>query len=250
MNRYDLNNRIAIVTGAGQGIGLTVAERMLDSGASVSVWDIDQKLLDALEQKHGKSGKLQVLNANIGQLDSVEKAVQATLDRFKKVDILINNAAIVGPNANTWEYPAKAFEDVVHIGLIGTFYVCRTVVPHLIAQNYGRIVNLASVAGKEGNPGAPAYSSMKAGVIALTKSLGKELAKYNIGVNCVTPAVAKTTMAMSQDPKFRDMIVSKIPRGRMLELSEAASMITFLASEENSFTTGGVFDLSGGRATY
>ncbi|MGN6159598.1 MAG: SDR family NAD(P)-dependent oxidoreductase, partial [Devosia sp.] len=193
MNRYDLNNRIAIVTGAGQGIGLTVAERMLDSGASVSVWDIDQKLLDALEQKHGKSGKLQVLNANIGQLDSVEKAVQATLDRFKKVDILINNAAIVGPNANTWEYPAKAFEDVVHIGLIGTFYVCRTVVPHLIAQNYGRIVNLASVAGKEGNPGAPAYSSMKAGVIALTKSLGKELAKYNIGVNCVTPAVAKTT---------------------------------------------------------
>jgi len=250
MNRYDLNNRIAIVTGAGQGIGLTVAERMLDSGASVSVWDIDQKLLDALEQKHGKSGKLQVLNANIGQLDSVEKAVQATLDRFKKVDILINNAAIVGPNANTWEYPAKAFEDVVHIGLIGTFYVCRTVVPHLIAQNYGRIVNLASVAGKEGNPGAPAYSSMKAGVIALTKSLGKELAKYNIGVNCVTPAVAKTTMAMSQDPKFLEMIVSKIPRGRMLELSEAASMITFLASEENSFTTGGVFDLSGGRATY
>ena len=250
MNRYDLNNRIAIVTGAGQGIGLTVAERMLDSGASVSVWDIDQKLLDALEQKHGKSGKLQVLNANIGQLDSVEKAVQATLDRFKKVDILINNAAIVGPNANTWEYPAKAFEDVVHIGLIGTFYVCRTVVPHLIAQNYGRIVNIASVAGKEGNPGAPAYSSMKAGVIALTKSLGKELAKYNIGVNCVTPAVAKTTMAMSQDPKFLDMIVSKIPRGRMLELSEAASMITWLASEENSFTTGGVFDLSGGRATY
>ena len=250
MNSYDLNGRIAIVTGAGQGIGLTVAERMLDSGASVSVWDIDQKLLDALEQKHGKSGKLQVLNANIGQLDAVERAVKATLDRFKKIDILINNAAIVGPNANTWDYPAKAFEDVVHIGLIGTFYVCRTVVPHLIAQNYGRIVNLASVAGKEGNPGAPAYSSMKAGVIALTKSLGKELAKYNIGVNCVTPAVAKTTMAMSQDPKFLDMIVSKIPRGRMLELSEAASMITWLASEENSFTTGAVFDLSGGRATY
>ena len=250
MNSYDLNGRIAIVTGAGQGIGLTVAERMLDSGASVSVWDIDQKLLDALEQKHGKSGKLQVLNANIGQLDAVERAVKATLDRFKKIDILINNAAIVGPNANTWDYPAKAFEDVVHIGLVGTFYVCRTVVPHLIAQNYGRIVNLASVAGKEGNPGAPAYSSMKAGVIALTKSLGKELAKYNIGVNCVTPAVAKTTMAMSQDPKFLDMIVSKIPRGRMLELSEAASMITWLESEENSFTTGAVFDLSGGRATY
>ncbi|HVY50142.1 MAG TPA: SDR family NAD(P)-dependent oxidoreductase [Devosia sp.] len=250
MNNYDLNGRIAIVTGAGQGIGLTVAERMLASGASVSVWDIDQKLLDALEARHGKSGKLQTLNANIGMLDSVETATRAVLDRFGKIDILVNNAAIVGPNANTWEYPPDAFAQVVHVGLVGTFYVCRAVVPHMIEKNYGRIVNLASVAGKEGNPGAPAYSSTKAGVIALTKSLGKELAKYNIGVNCVTPAVAKTTMAMSQDPEFLKMILSKIPRGRMLELSEAASMITWLASEENSFTTGAVFDLSGGRATY
>jgi 3-oxoacyl-[acyl-carrier protein] reductase len=250
MNSYDLTGRVAIITGAGQGIGLTVAERMLDSGASVSVWDIDQKLLDALDARHGKSGKLQVLNANIGKLDSVEAAVKAVVAKFGKIDVLINNAAIVGPNATTWEYPPQAFEDVVHIGLVGTFYVCRTVVPHMIEAGYGRIVNLASVAGKEGNPGAPAYSSMKAGVIALTKSLGKELAKYNIGVNCVTPAVAKTTMAMSQDPKFLEMIVSKIPRGSMLELSEAASMITWLATEENSFTTGAVFDLSGGRATY
>jgi 3-oxoacyl-[acyl-carrier protein] reductase len=250
MNSYDLTGRVAIITGAGQGIGLTVAERMLDSGASVSVWDIDQKLLDALDARHGQSGKLQVLNANIGRLDSVEAAVKAVVAKFGKIDVLINNAAIVGPNATTWEYPPQAFEDVVHIGLVGTFYVCRTVVPHMIETGYGRIVNLASVAGKEGNPGAPAYSSMKAGVIALTKSLGKELAKYNIGVNCVTPAVAKTTMAMSQDPKFLEMIVSKIPRGRMLELSEAASMITWLATEENSFTTGAVFDLSGGRATY
>jgi 3-oxoacyl-[acyl-carrier protein] reductase len=250
MNSYDLNGRVAIITGAGQGIGLTVAERMLDSGATVSVWDIDQKLLDALDAKHGKSGRLQVLNANIGKLDSVEAAVKAVVAKFGKVDVLINNAAIVGPNANTWEYPPQAFEDVVHIGLVGTFYVCRTVVPHMIEKGYGRIVNLASVAGKEGNPGAPAYSSTKAGVIALTKSLGKELAKYNIAVNCVTPAVAKTTMAMSQDPKFLEMILSKIPRGRMLELSEAASMITWLATEENSFTTGAVFDLSGGRATY
>ena len=250
MNSYDLNGRVAIITGAGQGIGLTVAERMLDSGASVSVWDIDQKLLDALEQKHGKSGKLQTLNANIGKLDSVEAAVKAVVARFGKIDVLINNAAIVGPNANTWEYPAKAFEDVVQIGLVGTFYMCRTVVPHMIAAGYGRIVNLASVAGKEGNPGAPAYSSMKAGVIGLTKSLGKELAKYDIAVNAVTPAVAKTTMAMSQDPKFLDMILSKIPRGRMLELTEAAAMICWLASAENSFTTAAVFDLSGGRATY
>jgi 2-dehydro-3-deoxy-L-rhamnonate dehydrogenase (NAD+) len=250
MNSYDLTGRVAIITGAGQGIGLTVAERMLESGASVSVWDIDQKLLDALEQKHSKSGQVQTLLSDIGELDSVEDATKAVMNRFGKIDVLVNNAAIVGPNANTWEYPPEAFEKVVHIGLVGTFYVCRTVVPHMIAANYGRIVNLASVAGKEGNPGAPAYSSTKAGVIALTKSLGKELAKYNIGVNCVTPAVAKTTMAMGQDPEFLKMILGKIPRGRMLELSEAASMITFLATEENSFTTGAVFDLSGGRATY
>jgi NAD(P)-dependent dehydrogenase (short-subunit alcohol dehydrogenase family) len=171
-------------------------------------------------------------------------------DRFGRIDVLINNAAIVGPNATTWEYPPEAFRDVVHIGLVGTFYCCRAVVPHMIAQNYGRIVNLSSVAGKEGNPGAPAYSATKAAVLALTKSLGKELAAYDIAVNAVTPAVAKTTMALSQAPDFLKMILSKIPRGRMLELSEAASMICWLATQENSFTTGAVFDLSGGRATY
>ena len=250
MNSYDYAGRVAIITGAGQGIGLTVAERLLESGASVSLWDRDQKLLDALRAKHGEAGKVQTVDVDIGKLDSVEVGTKAVVDRFGKIDVLVNNAAIVGPNANTWEYPPQAFMDVVHIGLVGTFFVCRSVVPHMIAQNYGRIVNLSSVAGKEGNPGAPAYSSTKAGVIALTKSLGKELAKYNIGVNCVTPAVAKTTMAMSQDPEFLKMILSKIPRGRMLELAEAAAMIAFLASEENSFTTGAVFDLSGGRATY
>jgi len=182
--------------------------------------------------------------------EQVQRAVEATIQRFGKLDILINNAAVVGPNANTWEYPPEAFRDVINVGLIGTFYCCRAVVPHMIAANYGRIVNLASVAGKEGNPKAPAYSSMKAAVIGLTKSLGKELATYNIAVNCVTPAVAKTTLALSQAPDFLAMIVSKIPRGRMLELDEAASMICWLASAENSFTTAGVFDLSGGRATY
>ena len=250
MNSYDLAGRVAIITGGGQGIGLTVAERMLESGASVAIWDIDQKLLDALDAKYGKIGKVLALRGDIGRIESVEAATKAVLDRFGKIDILINNAAIVGPNANTWEYPLKAFEDVVQIGLVGTFYVCRTVVPHMIAAGYGRIVNMASVAGKEGNPGAPAYSATKAGVIGLTKSLGKELAKYNIAVNAVTPAVAKTTMALSQDPEFLKMILSKIPRGRMLELTEAASMICWLASEENSFTTASVFDLSGGRATY
>jgi 3-oxoacyl-[acyl-carrier protein] reductase len=187
---------------------------------------------------------------DIADLAAVEAATRATFDHFGKIDILINNAAIVGPNAPTWEYPPEAFRDVVNIGLIGTFYCCRAVVPHMIAANYGRIVNLASIAGKEGNPRAPAYSSMKAGVIALTKSLGKELATYNISVNCVTPAVAKTAMGMSQDPDFLAMVVSKIPRGRMLELEEAASMISSLATAENSFTTGAAFDLSGGRATY
>jgi 3-oxoacyl-[acyl-carrier protein] reductase len=250
MHSYDLNGRVAIITGAGQGIGLTVAQRMLDSGASVSIWDRDEKLLATLQAQYGASDKAQLLTADIGSLDSVEAATKSVIDRFGKIDILINNAAIVGPNANTWEYPPQAFIDVVHIGLVGTFFVCRAVVPQMIAAGYGRIVNVASVAGKEGNPGAPAYSSTKAGVIALTKSLGKELAKYNISVNCVTPAVAKTTMALSQEPEFLKMILSKIPRGRMLELSEAASMITWLAGEENSFTTGAVFDLSGGRATY
>ena len=250
MNSYDLNGRVAIVTGAGQGIGLTVAERMLDSGASVSIWDRDQALLDALEAKYGKTGKLRPSAPISASSTRSKRRRKRCVDRFKKIDVLVNNAAIVGPNANTWEYPPQAFEDVVHIGLVGTFFVCRTVVPHMISAGYGRIVNLASVAGKEGNPGAPAYSSTKAGVIALTKSLGKELAKYNIGVNCVTPAVAKTTMAMSQDPEFLKMILSKIPRGRMLELSEAAAMIIWLTTEENSFTTGAVFDLSGGRATY
>ena len=183
MNTYDLTGRVAIVTGAGQGIGLAVAERLLASGASVSVWDIDDRLLEAVAAAHGGSGALQTLNADIGDLEAVEAATQAVVDRFGRIDVLVNNAAIVGPNANTWEYPPQAFMDVVRIGLVGTFYVCRAVVPHMIARNYGRIVNLASVAGKEGNPGAPAYSSTKAGVIALTKSLGKELAKYDIAVD-------------------------------------------------------------------
>lgn len=250
MNSYDFENRVAIITGGGQGIGLTVAERMLQHGGSVAIWDRDQALVDALNAKYGSDGKVLAVNADIGDMASVNGAVQTVLDRFGKIDILVNNAAIVGPNAPTWEYPPQAFEDVVHIGLVGTFYVCRAVVPHMIEKGYGRIVNLSSVAGKEGNPNAPAYSATKAGVIALTKSLGKELAKYDIAVNAVTPAVAKTTMAMSQEPEFLKMILAKIPRARMLELSEAASMICWLATAENSFTTASVFDLSGGRATY
>jgi len=250
MNVYDLKDRVAIVTGGAQGIGLAVATRILASGGKVAIWDRDTALLDKTVAGLKEPARVHGLTVDIADLAAVEAATKQTLGHFGKVDILVNNAAIVGPNANTWEYPPEAFRDVINVGLIGTFYCCRAVVPQMIAANYGRIVNLASVAGKEGNPKAPAYSSMKAAVIGLTKSLGKELATYNIAVNCVTPAVAKTTLALSQAPDFLAMIVSKIPRGRMLELDEAASMICWLASGENSFTTAGVFDLSGGRATY
>jgi 2-dehydro-3-deoxy-L-rhamnonate dehydrogenase (NAD+) len=250
MNVYDLNGRAAIVTGGAQGIGLAVANRMLASGARVAIWDRDRALLDKTVAAFNKGDNVLGLDVDIADLAAVERATKDTIGRFGKIDILVNNAAVVGPNAATWEYPPEAFRDVVNVGLVGTFYCCRTVVPHMIAANYGRIVNISSVAGKEGNPKAPAYSSMKAAVIALTKSLGKELAGYNIGVNCVTPAVAKTTLALSQAPDFLAMIVSKIPRGRMLELDEAASMICWLSTEENSFTTAAAFDLSGGRATY
>jgi 3-oxoacyl-[acyl-carrier protein] reductase len=249
MNSYDFTGRTAIITGAGQGIGLTVAERMLASGAKVAIWDRDAALLGTLADRMDPA-RVMLQAVDIGDLAAVEAATAEVMARFGRIDVLVNNAAIVGPNAPTHEYPPQAFMDVVHVGLVGTFFVSRSVIPHMIAQNYGRIVNVSSVAGKEGNPGAPAYSSTKAAVLALTKSMGKELAGYDIGVNAVTPAVAKTTMALSQDPEFLKMILSKIPRARMLELSEAASMICFLASAENSFTTGGVFDLSGGRATY
>jgi NAD(P)-dependent dehydrogenase (short-subunit alcohol dehydrogenase family) len=250
MNVYDLKDRVAIVTGGAQGIGHAVTNRILASGGKVSIWDRDKPLLDKTVAGLAAGDRVQGRSVDIADLAAVENATKQTLGQFGKIDILINNAAVVGPNANTWEYPPEAFRDVVNVGLIGTFYCCRTVVPHMIAANYGRIVNLSSVAGKEGNPKAPAYSAMKAAVIGLTKSLGKELASYNVGVNCVTPAVAKTTLALSQAPDFLAMIVSKIPRGRMLELDEAASMICWLASAENSFTTGAAFDLSGGRATY
>jgi 2-dehydro-3-deoxy-L-rhamnonate dehydrogenase (NAD+) len=250
MNVIDLKNRVAVVTGGAQGIGLAVVERMLESGASVSIWDRDAKLLESTRATLARPEAVHGFAMDIAEPPQVEKAVAATIERFQRIDILINNAAIVGPNMATWEYPPDAFNDVVRIGLGGTFLCCRAVVPRMIERGYGRIVNVSSIAGKEGNPNAVAYSSMKAGVIALTKSLGKELATQNIAVNAVTPAVAKTAGSLAQSPEHFAYILSKIPRGRMLELSEAAAMIGWLASEENSFTTGAVFDLSGGRATY
>lgn len=250
MNRYDFKDRIAVITGGAQGIGLAVAERMLAGGGSVALWDYDRTVLDATLLRLEQKAAVQGLVVDIGDLAAVEKAAQATIELFGRIDILINNAAIVGPNAKTWEYPPKAFSDVMHVGLTGTFYCCRAVVPHMIANKYGRIVNVSSIAGKEGNPNAVAYSSAKAGVLALTKSLGKELAGFDIAVNAVTPAFAKTALSMQQSPEHIQYILSKIPRGRMLEVNEAASMICWLATAENSFTTGAIFDLSGGRATY
>ena len=202
MNVYDLKDRVAIVTGGAQGIGLAVATRIVASGGKVSIWDRDTELLNKTVAGLNEPSRVQGLTVDIADLAAVEAGTKQALAHFGKLDILINNAAIVGPNANTWEYPPEAFRDVINVGLIGTFYCCRAVVPHMIAANYGRIVNLSSVAGKEGNPKAPAYSSMKAAVIGFTKSLGKELANYNIAVNCVTPAVAKTTLALEPGAGF------------------------------------------------
>ncbi len=249
-HRLDFKGRTAVVTGGAQGIGLAVVRRLLASGARVSIWDRDAPLLAKTLAKL-KAGRRAVGQAaDIGSLDSVTAATKATIRALGRIDVLINNAAIVGPNAKTWEYPPDDFAEVIHVNLVGTFFCCHAVVPHMIARKYGRIVNVASIAGKEGNPNASAYSSSKAGVIGLTKSLGKELAALDIAVNCVTPAVAKTTMAMSQTKEHIAYMLARIPRGRMLELDEAASMICWLASEENSFTTASVLDLSGGRATY
>ncbi|MEP1208349.1 MAG: SDR family NAD(P)-dependent oxidoreductase [Rhizobiaceae bacterium] len=248
MNQYDLQGRVAIVTGGAQGIGLAVAERMMESGAQLALWDRDAaRLAQTAEELDGKALPVEV---DIGDTDSIANAVAQTMEKFGKIDILVNNAALIGPNATLVDYPIDEFEAVVAVGLTGTFKVCRAVVPHMSAAGYGRIVNVSSVAGKEGNPNAVAYSSTKAGVIALTKSLGKELAAENIAVNCITPAVAKTKSAMEQSDEHIAYMLSKIPRGRMMELEEAASMVCWLSSEENSFTTAGVFDLSGGRATY
>ena len=248
MNYYDLKNNVAIVTGGAQGIGRAVVERMLKNGAQVAIWDRDIAQLTQTVSELGENAL--AVGADIADSASIADALDKTLEKFGKIDILINNAALVGPNCALVDYPEDAFESVVDVGLTGTFRVSKAVVPHMEKAGYGRIVNVASVAGKEGNPNACAYSATKAGVIAITKSLGKELASSNIAVNCITPAVAKTKSAMEQSDEHIAYMLAKIPRGRMMELDEAASMICWLSSKENSFTTAAVFDLSGGRATY
>ncbi len=248
--QFDFKGQVAVVTGGAQGIGLAVVERLLASDATVAIWDRDEKLMKKTIGRLRAGARVAGFVADIGTLASVEAATRATIKALGKIDVLVNNAAIVGPNIVTWDYPPEAWAEVIHINLVGVYYCCRAVVPHMIKRNYGRIVNVSSVAGKEGNPTASAYSSAKAGVLALTKSLGKELATKNIAVNAVTPAVAATTMGLSQPKEHIQYMLSRIPRGRMLELDEAAAMICWAATADNSFTTAATFDLSGGRATY
>lgn len=250
MNQIDLAGKRAVVTGGAQGIGRAIAERFLASKASVALWDRDAALLETTARELAKQGQTLALGIDVSSEAQVARAMATTMDGFGGVDILVANAGITGPNHAVWEYPLDAWREVMDINLTGTFLCCRAVVPVMIAQNYGRIVNIASIAGKEGNPNASAYSASKSGVIALTKSLGKELAGYDIAVNCVTPAAAKTAIFDQMTQAHIDFMLSKIPRGRFLRVEEVASMVAWLVSSENSFTTGAVFDLSGGRATY
>ena len=248
MNKYDLSGKVAIVTGGAQGFGLAITKKFLDSGAEVIIWDIDkaatQKIVD-----QNKDKKISFKILDITKFEDVQIQVNEISNK-KKIDILINNAGITGKNATVWDYPVDEWKKVLDINLLGTFYCCKAIVPVMIKNNYGRIVNVASISGKEGNANAGAYSSAKAGVIGLTKSLGKELADKNISVNAITPTTANTRILKQMTEKHVNFMLSKVPRNRYLELEELASMVTWLSSEENSFSTGAIFDISGGRATY
>lgn len=250
MHKFDLNGRVAVVTGAAQGFGRAITERFLQSGAKVAMWDFDAAELQKAAGELASMGTVLPVPVDVSNLDAVNAAAADTLKALSQIDILVGNAGIAGPNHKIWDYPVDEWRKVIEINLFGIYYTNRAVLPHMIARNYGRIVNIASVAGKEGNPNASAYSSSKAGVIAFTKSLGKELAEKNIAANVVTPAAAKTRIFDQMTPEFHKFMLSKIPRGRFLEIDELASMVTWLASEENSFSTGSVFDISGGRSTY
>ena len=250
MNKIDLEGRKAVVTGGAQGIGRAIAERLLQSGASVALWDRDESLGNDAAGTLSERGRCIALAVDVTDHAAVEQVTKATIDRLGGLDILVCNAGIAGPSATVVDYPVEAWKSVVDIDLNGVFYCMRAVVPHMIAQNYGRICSTASIAGKEGNPNAAPYSAAKAAVIALTKSLGKELAGYDVAVNCITPAAAKTRIFDHISQQHIDYMLSKIPRGRFLKVEEAAAMVAWLVSQENSFTTGAAFDLSGGRATY
>jgi 2-dehydro-3-deoxy-L-rhamnonate dehydrogenase (NAD+) len=245
---YDFKSRTAVVTGGAQGLGFDIARRFLESGAKVIIWDIDPKMIDEAKKDLNNPN----LSSNIVDVSNYKEVEKCTQDITKNtsIDILINNAGITGPTAPLWEYDLEMWKKVVDINLMGTFNCCRTVVPNMIKNNYGRIVNVASVAGKDGNANASAYSVGKAGAIGLTKSLGKELADKNIAVNAVTPAGAKTQILDQMTKEHVQRMLSKVPRGRFLEVEEFTSLVCWLSSEENTFSTAAVFDISGGRSTY
>jgi 2-dehydro-3-deoxy-L-rhamnonate dehydrogenase (NAD+) len=248
MNAIDLTGRVAVVTGGARGIGYAVAERFIASGATVAIWDIDPTVTAAAADKLGS--KTLAIVVDLTDEDAVAAATRTTMDAFGQIDILINSAGITGPNMKTWDYAPADFRKVIEVDLVAPFLVCRAVVPLMIAAGYGRIVNIASVAGKEGNPNAPAYSAAKAGLIGLTKSLGKELATTGVACNCITPAAAQTEMFAQMSAEHIAYMKSKIPMNRFVRVEEIAAMIAWLSSEECSFSTGAVFDISGGRATY
>src|SRR5665213_2049234 len=249
-NKIDLQGRNAVVTGGAQGIGRAIVERFLDSGAAVAIWDRDAALAKKTAAELGNRGKAAAVTVDVTKYDDVERARDETLKAFGRIDILVNNAGIAGQNTTTWEYPIEEWRRVLSINLDSQFYCCKAIVPGMMTQNYGRIVNIASIAGKEGNPNAVAYSASKAGVIALTKSLGKELAQSGVLVNCVTPAAAKTAIFDQISEQHIQYMLSKIPMGRFVKVEEIASLVCWLASADCAFTTAGVFDISGGRATY
>ena len=250
MNRYDLKGQIAVVTGAARGIGYGAAERMLASGASVAIWDVDRQVAETAAAMLGNTDRVLAVGVDISVWEQVEQATAETTDKFSGIDILVNNAGIAGPNMPIWEFPIDTWRQIVDIDLNGVFLCCRSVVPVMLNKGYGRIVNVASVAGKEGNPNAAAYSAAKAGVIGLTKSLGKELAHTDIRVNALTPATAETDILKQLSAEQIEYMRSRIPIGRLGTVAENAAMIAFMCSPDCSFTTGAVFDTSGGRCTY
>ena len=250
MNQIDLKNKVAVITGGARGIGYAIAERMLDSGAAVCLWDIDEQQLTVAKEALEKKGRTEIIDADLTDHKRVIAATEKVISLFGKIDILVNNAGITGGNAPTWELDPEVWRKVIEVNLIAPFLTCHAVVPRMLENGYGRIVNVGSIAGKEGNPTASHYSASKAGLIGLTKSLGKELATKNILVNCITPAAAKTDLFDQMTQQHLDYMLSKIPMNRFLMVEEVAAMVAWLASEECSFTTGGVFDISGGRAVY
>ena len=248
VNQFDLKNKTAVITGGAQGFGLDIAKKFLKFGAKVRIWDIDKdELKKAIKNENNTNLSFDLVD--VSNFENVSNIV-AEIVKDSKIDILVNNAGITGPTAELWKYEIKDWNKVININLHGTFNCCKSIVPTMIKNNYGRIVNIASVSGKDGNANASAYSSAKAGVIGLTKSLGKELAQYNIAVNAVTPAGAKTRILDQMSKEHVERMLSKVPRGRFLELDELSSLVSWLSSEENSFSTAAVFDISGGRSTY